>query len=334
MNWKDRQRLRIKLSLVNRTWRAAIDRAALAHVWTETSRLALVRTNEALSQHPGTNPRTYRDYCTSLTLQLLRGIELVMFMRDVAPFLSSFKHLQHFGLDNTGILPTSESNLIETRSGLTTLSTIFDLLQLAGPGVTSLELKLGCPTMAYPEFTPPDHQQQPFPLISHLSVHTDDGNLVRSILHQCHKVQHLRLTCAYYGVLSELGQLLPWLAELTLVMTPHHPMRAPCAHVDANSLAGRSPLACWSIREGLKRGLLQRDFRGRDAGRGTLALEGTSLEILRRADMAALATVMRIARKHGVKIECRPLQEHRACFAEYSVPQPDTASGHTRGASQ
>ncbi|KAH7087913.1 hypothetical protein BKA62DRAFT_188676 [Auriculariales sp. MPI-PUGE-AT-0066] len=331
--WKERRRLRQKLLLISRTWRAIILRVELLHVWTETSRQALSRMNEALNRHPGINVVPFRDFCTSLTLRMPRGLDLIMFARDVAPaFLRSFKHLTHFGLDYTAVPPRADINLLESRSGLTTTAVILELLHLAGPSVCSVELRLGCPTIAHHDFAAPDLQAKPLTNVTRLSIHTDDGTLVRTLLRTCHKVQYLRLTCAFHGVLGELSELLPWLAELTLVMTPHKRMLPPCAHVEANGPAERSPLRSWYIPEALTRGLLQRDFRGRADARGVVVCEGVTLDVLKRADIEALAKVMRAARKHGVRVECRPLQEEREYYGEY-LDTDENRSSHARASS-
>lgn len=315
MPWNERAHLQQRLHLVNRTWHAVTARVVLAHVWIPASKAAIRRVDAQLSRKPrllARNPVTFRDFCTSLTLRLPRGLELVHFMRDDArPFISSLKHLRHLGLDFTRLPPSSASNLVENQNGLTTLSVIFQLMEYAG-GISSVELKLGCPTAPHPEFPFADLRQQQFPSVTRAWLDTDNGPLVHYFLQQCYNIRELRLTCAFYGVVTELTQLLPWLAQLTLVVSPHARMVAPCAHVDADAITLRN----WAIPQALKRGLLQPELTG--GGRhGTLVLEGASAISLHAQDSRGFIRMMQTAVQNHVKIEFRPLQEERSCHAAY-----------------
>ncbi|KZV92287.1 hypothetical protein EXIGLDRAFT_836574 [Exidia glandulosa HHB12029] len=323
MPWSERVELRTRLHLVNRTWHSVTSRVVLAHLFVVATERAVRRIDAQLSQRPRALLRslvTYRDFCTSLTLRLPRGRELVRFLRDDAqPFMTSLTHLTHLGLDFTSTPPSPIHNTVEQQAGYTTLSIIFQLMEYAGP-ISSIVLKLGCPTHPHPEFTFGDLRQQQFPSITRAWLDTDNGPLAVHFLQQCYNVRELRLTCAFYGVVTELSHLLTWLTRLTLVVACHPRVRPPCAHADADS----HPLKSWTIPLALKRGLLQPELGG---PHGTLILEGADAIALGCEDETSFRRVMQAAAQARVNIEFRPLQEARCCYPSYRADAQPEVSG-------
>jgi len=315
--WDERRLLQTSLCLVSKTWKGILERILLLHPFLPANYTAIQRFQQMLSRrsrvHPGRlSVNALRAQCASLSLRLDRGYDLVKFMNeDAMRFISSFPNLTRFGIDFTHQDPTVESNGIESRAGLTTLSVILTLMEYAR-NVSHVDIKLGCPTMQHPEFnfgvdlTP----GKEFPAVMHLSIDTDDGSLAHQIVQKCYNVRHLRLTCAYYGIVTELSNLLPWMSSLTLVVIPH-PTMSRCAHADAPVHA---PLANWAIRTALSRGLLERGLRG---PHGTLYLEGADAIALACEDSASYREVCRSCIAHGITLAYRPLQEPPHRYAQY-----------------